>query len=1771
MNVAPGDTLTVSYTDPNFGDSGSATTTISLPVPNKQLYLTVNGLTNGTQDLNRFDPVFYGHSPTRTSVDIGGGVSLPGVVGVDGSFATTVASGTSLSTLYTNGTGSNLLMLVSVSTPNVNVLGVSNNGVAMSLVTSVAANGNKTKTFLFSQTNAPNGVNSLGVGVASSTGIIVGINSFTNVNLSAPLGTPSTSSSGSTAVANAANQLVYGTISSDGAISDTGANQTNMWNLNQGAKLSAAGSRGAGSPNVTLSWSAGSHSGSIGVGINPASTVISGGGANVASFTQTPALVLPFTIVSNGTVTITNFISVTNGSMPVNPAISATLQYNGTNIVTLSSPTYSSGNGTLVWSGSLASNVIVPAGQLITYVLSNNQANVGYHINYDSTTAPSVVVLPASSSTVIGISAFGIYDAAYPGGNLVGTPVAGSTVYVRANVTDPFGSYDITSLGLAVTGPSPATSFTNVLGAPNVVTNDSASKTYEYPWTTGPTTGGFNIAVTANEGTEGVTAVAAASITTTFLDLGTPSTTTFITGSNVPTNSYPAGSSVCVSVSAPDSVTNPASIQTVVATIVSSTGDSENVTLTETAANTGIYTGCINTSTNTVGATNDVTLYAPVGSLLTATYDDPNDPSFDSSATATIQPAPGVPGVTISKTILSPSGGQVGIGQPVTYNLQVVNSGSTTLPNLSISDTFSPAALSYSSASLTPTTVGSGLLTWTNLGAMTPGQIMNITVTFDTLAAGSATNSATANGVSATNSSSVVLLVNRAALNVVKTLLSPGTQPVGVGSNVVFRITVQNVGNSVVNYLPLEDTFSGAYYQFVSATIAPNGSGAGSLLWTNLASPTPLATNATITIDVTMKVVGQGNPANNNATVDFATDVFGNPVPTSSSTVGVTTASASINGYVYNDTNQSGVFVPGDTGLSSVTLQLFTDPDGDGNPSDGSLVQVTTTDVNGYYELLNLNAGHYVVVESLLPGYVGSAPPNNRLAVNITNLTAYTNENFFQYVPAPSVYSTISGTVWNDANGNGTNDGLEVGIANVEIDLVQDANTNGVADGGEPVAASVSTDTNGNYSFAGITPGHYVIREIDSFGYYSIADSQGPNDNQISFFSTNGIVSTNNNFFDRQSPTAIADTNSTIYAVPVTINPLTNDVSPYGDVLTITNAASPDGIVVINPDSTNVTFTPTNSGPTPITYTIADAHGGTSSGTITVNVALAPLTATASNASRLYSQANPTFTGTLVGVTNGDNITVTFASSATSNSPVGPYPILPTLVDPDGRLTNYSVTLNNGTLTVSIAASVVTWTNPAPVVYGTPLSSNQLNAIATVPGTFVYSPTNGTVLNVGTNMLSVVFTPTDMVDYSAATNTVSLVVQPAPLTVTASNASRPFGQTNPVFGGTLVGVVNSDNITATFASSATSNSPAGAYPIVPTLVDPNLRLTNYNVTTNGGTLTITSVSSLVTWTNPAPIIYGTPLTTNELDATASVSGTYVYSPTNGAVLDVGTNTLSVVFTPTDTVDYNASTNTVSLVVQPEPLTVTASNISRPFGQPNPIFGGTLTGVTNGDNITATFASSATSNSTVGTYSIVPTLVDPGLRLTNYNATTNNGTLTIVPASVPVTWTNPAPIVYGTPLSTNQLDATTPIPGTFTYSPTNGTVLNVGSNTLSVVFTPTDTVDYKSATNTVTLVVQPAPLSVTANNASRNFGQNNPVFSGKLVGVVNGDNITATYASSATSNSPAGPYLIIPTLVDPNSRLTNYNFTVTNGTLTVLPVLRWSSPGRIRRRSFTARR
>jgi hypothetical protein len=84
--------------------------------------------------------------------------------------------------------------------------------------------------------------------------------------------------------------------------------------------------------------------------------------------------------------------------------------------------------------------------------------------------------------------------------------------------------------------------------------------------------------------------------------------------------------------------------------------------------------------------------------------------------------------------------------------------------------------------------------------------------------------------------------------------------------------------------------------------------------------------------------------------------------------------------------------------------------------------------------------------------------------------------------------------------------------------------------------------------------------------------------------------------------------------------------------------------------------------------------------------------------------------------------------------------------------------------------------------------------------------------------------------------------------------------------------------------------------------------------------------------------------------------------------------LGVVFTPTDAVDYNRVTQYASLTVAKAPLAVTAHNAARAYGQANPAFTGTITGLQGLDNIMADYTCAAVPASPPGDYAIVPSLV-----------------------------------------------------------------------------------------------------------------------------------------------------------------------------------------------------
>jgi RHS repeat-associated protein len=134
-------------------------------------------------------------------------------------------------------------------------------------------------------------------------------------------------------------------------------------------------------------------------------------------------------------------------------------------------------------------------------------------------------------------------------------------------------------------------------------------------------------------------------------------------------------------------------------------------------------------------------------------------------------------------------------------------------------------------------------------------------------------------------------------------------------------------------------------------------------------------------------------------------------------------------------------------------------------------------------------------------------------------------------------------------------------------------------------------------------------------------------------------------------------------------------------------------------------------------------------------------------------------------------------------------------------------------------------------------------------------------------------------------------------------------------------------------------------------------------------------------------------------------------------------------------------------------------------------GGTAIGT---GTISGTTASFPTSALAVGTHSITASYAASSY----YKGITSSAITQTVNKTVPtISWATPAAILYGTPLSATQLDATSNVAGTFVYSPAAGTVLAKGAQTLSTTFTPTIPADYTSATGSVSLVVTNAPTII----------------------------------------------------------------------------------------------
>ncbi len=236
-------------------------------------------------------------------------------------------------------------------------------------------------------------------------------------------------------------------------------------------------------------------------------------------------------------------------------------------------------------------------------------------------------------------------------------------------------------------------------------------------------------------------------------------------------------------------------------------------------------------------------------------------------------------------------------------------------------------------------------------------------------------------------------------------------------------------------------------------------------------------------------------------------------------------------------------------------------------------------------------------------------------------------------------------------------------------------------------------------------------------------------------------------------------------------------------------------------------------------------------------------------------------------------------------------------------------------LTVARATSTVQWPAPDPITYGTQLGEAQLCAAASVPGTFDYQPGLGAVLAAGEHRLSAVFTPADPLGYTQAQAAVSLTVAKA---IPAIRWPAP----DPIAYGTALGAAQL-NATA-IVPGAFVYTPAAGEILKPGMHELLVEFTpadalNYTPARASVPLIVNEKASpLITWAAPSAIPYGTVLDATQLNATASVPGTFVYTPSAGHVLAPGKYSLCASFTPLDTEKYATVQVTVVLEVEGSP-------------------------------------------------------------------------------------------------------------------------------------------------------------------------------------------------------------------------------------------------------------
>ena len=490
-----------------------------------------------------------------------------------------------------------------------------------------------------------------------------------------------------------------------------------------------------------------------------------------------------------------------------------------------------------------------------------------------------------------------------------------------------------------------------------------------------------------------------------------------------------------------------------------------------------------------------------------------------------------------------------------------------------------------------------------------------------------------------------------------------------------------------------------------------------------------------------------------------------------------------------------------------------------------------------------------------------------------------------------------------------------------------------------------------------------------------------------------------------------SDVFSQIMVVPQTITLSSSSFAYTGleiePTVSINGGDIPDTEYEVSYNNTNI-----NAGTA--TATVMNKSGGNYyviGGSVNFEITKVPLTITANPHTITYGDAPAANGVEYSGFVNNETQSVlggeiSYTYSYTQYGDVGDYTITPNGLSS----TNYNISFVDGTLTVTQKEVGLTW-GTTDFTYNGSERTPTATATETVNGDEIGVTVTGGQTNVGSGYTATAsaLTGAQAGNYKLPeANTTEFTINKAPLTVTAKNWEITYGDAPAANGVTYSGFVNSDNEsvlsgTVFYGYNYTQYGDVGNYKITPM----GLTATNYAITFAPGTLTVSPKEVGLTWGETA-LTYSGIEQAPTATATGTVNGDEIGVTVEGATnVGSGYTATALALTGEKAGNYKLPTaNTKEFSIGKAPLTITANNHTITYGDDVPADGGvTYSGFVNGEDesgLTGTleYDYNYQQYDDVGNYAITPS----GLATsTNYDIIYKNGTLTVTPKEVRITW------------------------------------------------------------------------------------------------------------------------------------------------------------------------